>query len=89
MRNAHVIVFAAVLGVASPAAAQSSREQLRASVRDAVENFRTVYYQQGREEQTDRQTRTLKLGPSYKVTPTPTLRAELEHVLGPAAFAAV
>ncbi len=33
--------------------------------------------------------RTLKLGPSYKVAPTPTLRAELEHVLGPAALVAV
>jgi DNA polymerase-3 subunit alpha len=32
---------------------------------------------------------TLKLGPSYKVAPTPTLRAELEHVLGPAALIAV
>ena len=31
--------------------------------------------------------RTLQLGPSYKVAPTPTLRAELEHVLGPAALA--
>ena len=27
--------------------------------------------------------RTLQLGPSYKVAPTPTLRAELEQVLGP------
>jgi DNA polymerase-3 subunit alpha len=33
--------------------------------------------------------RTLKLGPSYKVAPTPTLRAELESVLGPAALLAV
>jgi DNA polymerase-3 subunit alpha len=32
---------------------------------------------------------TLKLGPSYKVAPTPTLRAELESVLGPAALIAV
>ena len=32
--------------------------------------------------------RTLRLGPSYKVAPTPTLRAELEHVLGPAALIA-
>jgi len=32
--------------------------------------------------------RTLKLGPSYTVAPTPTLRAELEHVLGPAALVA-
>ncbi|HEY0344910.1 MAG TPA: DNA polymerase III subunit alpha, partial [Solirubrobacteraceae bacterium] len=31
--------------------------------------------------------RTLRLGPSYRVAPTPTLRAELEQVLGPAAVA--
>jgi DNA polymerase-3 subunit alpha len=31
--------------------------------------------------------RRLKLGPSYRVAPTPTLRAELEQVLGPAALA--
>jgi len=30
--------------------------------------------------------RTLRLGPSYKVAPTPTLRAELEQILGPAAL---
>jgi DNA polymerase III subunit alpha len=28
--------------------------------------------------------RTLRLGPEYRVAPTPTLRAELEHILGPA-----
>jgi DUF4097 and DUF4098 domain-containing protein YvlB len=50
------------MSIAVPAAAQPSRERLRASVRDVVENFRPVSYQQGREEQTDRQTRTLKLG---------------------------
>jgi DNA polymerase-3 subunit alpha len=33
--------------------------------------------------------RTLKLGPSYKVKPNPTLRAELEHVLGPGSLVAV
>ena len=32
--------------------------------------------------------RTLRLGPSFRVAPTPTLRAELEHVLGPAALIA-
>jgi DNA polymerase-3 subunit alpha len=32
--------------------------------------------------------RTLRLGPSYKVAPTPTLRAELETILGPAALTA-
>jgi DUF4097 and DUF4098 domain-containing protein YvlB len=57
-----LIVLAAVLSVAAPAAAQPSRERLRGSVRDVVETFRTTSYQQGREEQTDRQTRTLKLG---------------------------
>ena len=62
MRTTHFIVLAAFLGVAAPAAAQPSREQLRASVRDLVDNLRAVNYQQGREEQTDRQTRTLKLG---------------------------
>jgi DNA polymerase-3 subunit alpha len=31
--------------------------------------------------------RTLKLGPSYKVNSTPSLRAELEHILGPATVA--
>jgi DNA polymerase III subunit alpha len=31
--------------------------------------------------------RTLRLGASYRVAPTPTLRAELEQVLGPAAVA--
>jgi DNA polymerase-3 subunit alpha len=32
--------------------------------------------------------RRLRLGPSYKVAPTPTLRAELEQILGPAALTA-
>jgi DNA polymerase-3 subunit alpha len=31
--------------------------------------------------------RCLRLGPSYRVQPTPTLHAELEHVLGPAVHA--
>jgi DUF4097 and DUF4098 domain-containing protein YvlB len=62
MRKTHFIVLTAVLGVATSAAAQPSRERIRASARAVVENFTTVHYQQGREEQTDRQTRTLKLG---------------------------
>jgi hypothetical protein len=62
MRKTHVIVLAAVLGVATSAAAQPSRERIRDSARTIVENFTAVHYQQGREEQTDRQTRTLKLG---------------------------
>jgi DNA polymerase-3 subunit alpha len=32
--------------------------------------------------------RSLRLGPAYRVAPTPTLRAELEQILGPAAYAA-
>ena len=32
--------------------------------------------------------RTLRLGPAYRVAPTPTLRAELEHMLGPSAIGA-
>ena len=62
MPKTDFIVFAALLSAAAPASAQPSREQLRASVRDAVDSFRPAYYQRGREEQADRQTRTLKLG---------------------------
>ena len=62
MRKTHFIVLAAVLGAATSAAAQPSRERIRDSTRTIVENFTAVHYQQGREEQTDRQTRTLKLG---------------------------
>ena len=68
MRQRDAIVFAAVLCVAVPAAAQESRERVRVAARDVVESFRTVYYQQGREEQTDRQTRTLKLGPNGELS---------------------
>jgi hypothetical protein len=32
--------------------------------------------------------RTFKLGPSYRVAPTASLKAELEHVLGPAVLTA-
>ena len=67
MRKAHFIILGAVL-IAAPAAAQPSREQLRASMRAAVENLRTGDYQQGREEQTDRQTRTLKLGANGEIS---------------------
>jgi len=56
------IILGAVLSVAAPSAAQPSRERLRAVARNAVESLHATYYQQGREEQTDRQTRTLKLG---------------------------
>lgn len=68
MRKAHFIVLAATLSIAAPAGAQPSRERIRASSREVVENFRTVYYQQGREEQTDRQSRTVKLGSSGELS---------------------
>lgn len=64
IRHRNAILLAAALTVAAPAAAQPSpeRRRLDASVRELVDNWRRVNYQQGREEQSDRQTRTLKLG---------------------------
>ena len=63
MRKKQLLVLTtAVLSTAAPVAAQPSREQFRAVVRNAVESVHATYYQQGREEQTERQTRTLKLG---------------------------
>jgi len=56
------IVLGAVLSVAATAGAQPARERFRASERDAAGTFHAASYQQGRDEQTDRQTRTLKLG---------------------------
>lgn len=56
------IVLGAALSVAAPSSAQPSPERVRAAARHAVETFHASYYQQGREEQTDRQTRALKLG---------------------------
>ena len=38
--------------------------------------------------QTSAGPRTLRLGEGYRVAPTPSLRAELEHILGPAALQA-
>jgi DNA polymerase III subunit alpha len=38
--------------------------------------------------QTSDGSRTLRLGPEFKVAPTPSLRAELEHILGPATVSA-
>ena len=55
--------------LAAPASAQPLPERIGTVVRDGgdrardARNVRTTSYQQGREEQTDRQTRTLKLGP--------------------------
>jgi len=68
MRKTHFLVLGALLGVAASAAAQPSRERIRASARAVVENFSAGHYQQGREEQTDRQTRTLKLGATGEIS---------------------
>jgi hypothetical protein len=60
--------------LAAPAAAQPRSERIGSVVRDAVDRVREVSvvrkasYQQGREEQTDRQTRTLKLGPNGELS---------------------
>jgi DUF4097 and DUF4098 domain-containing protein YvlB len=48
---------------AAPAHAQALPEAIRSVVRETLENVRGVpRYQQGREEQTDRQTKTLRIG---------------------------
>jgi len=53
----------AALGAPAPAArAQALPERIRAVVGDRMEMARTARYQQGREEQTERQTRTVKIG---------------------------
>jgi DUF4097 and DUF4098 domain-containing protein YvlB len=55
-----------ILAAPAPASAQAKLEIVRSVARDGVDAVRRVpnrvWYQQGREEQTDRQTRTLKLG---------------------------
>jgi DUF4097 and DUF4098 domain-containing protein YvlB len=55
-----------LLAAPAPASAQAKLEIVRSVARDGVDAARRVpnrvWYQQGREEQTDRQTRTLKLG---------------------------
>jgi DUF4097 and DUF4098 domain-containing protein YvlB len=56
------LAFIALAVPASPARAQQVSERLRAVLNDRVEMLRTVRYQQGREEQTDRQTKTVKIG---------------------------
>jgi Toastrack DUF4097 len=60
-----LVTFLALIALAvpaSPARAQQVSERLRAVLNDRVEMLRTVHYQQGREEQTDRQTKTVKIG---------------------------
>ena len=56
------LTLAALAAPTSPAHGQALPERIRAVVGDRVEMARTVRYQQGREEQTDRQTKTVKIG---------------------------
>lgn len=63
-----LLAVAALAASSRPAAAQPAAERIRAAVRGHVETLRAVYYQQGREEQTDRQTKTVKLGANGELT---------------------
>lgn len=56
-----IIAFAALLATGSPARAQMLPERIRAVMKERAET-RTALYQQGREEQTDRQTKTVRIG---------------------------
>jgi DUF4097 and DUF4098 domain-containing protein YvlB len=58
------LTLCAMVAGAAPAAAQSQRARVRVDAREGRESIRPVLYQQGRDEQTDRQTKTLKLGAS-------------------------
>src|SRR5258706_12141750 len=63
-----ICALASLAAPAPPAGAQSLPERIRASVREHVDTLRTVRYQQGREEQTDRQTKTVKIGTDGELT---------------------
>jgi DUF4097 and DUF4098 domain-containing protein YvlB len=63
-----ILALSTIAATAPPAGAQPLPERIRASVRAHVETLRTVRYQQGREEQTDRQTRTVKIGTDGELT---------------------
>lgn len=63
-----LLALSALAVAAPPAVAQPLPERIRASVREHVETLRTVRYQQGREEQTDRQTKTVKIGTDGELT---------------------
>jgi DUF4097 and DUF4098 domain-containing protein YvlB len=59
------LTLVTLLGVAVPAApalAQPATERNRTTVREHAATARTSWYQQGREEQTERQTKTFRLG---------------------------
>jgi DUF4097 and DUF4098 domain-containing protein YvlB len=63
-----ILALAALAAPPPPVGAQSLPERISASVREHVETLRTVRYQQGREEQTDRQTKTVKIGTDGELT---------------------
>ena len=67
MRNL-LTALLALASLAAPAQAQGLPDHVRSTVRETVRSVRTVAYQQGREEQTDRQTRTLKIGADGELT---------------------
>ena len=64
-----LLTLTALAAPVAPASAQALPDDIRSIVRDGIDRargatvVRKASYQQGREEQTDRQTRTLKLGP--------------------------
>jgi DUF4097 and DUF4098 domain-containing protein YvlB len=66
----HTLIATLVLAssFAAPAQAQPLPDRVRTVVRSSVEAARTVRYQQDRQEQTDRQTKTVKIGTDGELT---------------------
>jgi DUF4097 and DUF4098 domain-containing protein YvlB len=67
----HIVItllLLTALAAPSPARAQPLPDRIRAAVRDRVETRHTMSYQQGREEQVDRQTKTVKIGAGGELT---------------------
>ena len=56
------LTLAALAAPVSPARAQALPERIKAVIGERMEMARAVRYQQGREEQTERQTKTVKIG---------------------------
>ena len=63
-----LLILTALAAPGSPAHAQPLPDRIRAAVRDRVETLHTMGYQQGREEQIDRQTKTVKIGAGGELT---------------------
>jgi DUF4097 and DUF4098 domain-containing protein YvlB len=65
----HTSIALVVLAIlAAPVDAQTRPDELRAVVGRSVETLRTVSYQRGRQEQTDRQTKTVRIGADGELT---------------------